>query len=247
MSDLYSVLVTGSNGGIGTEICKALKKRGYFVIGSDIKKDNNNLDGFILNDIRELVHSNEARSDFFKKYIVASGGKKIFALINNAAVQLLGSVETLDIDDFKKSFDVNVTAPLVLTKLFFDELKINKGSVVNIGSIHARLTKPGFVSYSSSKAALLGLTQSLAVDAGHSIRVNAIQPAATATDMLLDGFKGTPDKLSELKKFHPTNSIAKPEEIANAVEFLISSKCQFMNGTILDINGGIGARLHDPV
>ena len=131
--------------------------------------------------------------------------------------------------------------------MLFADLKCNKGSIVNIGSIHSKLTKPKFISYATSKTALLGLTQSMAVDCGSSVRVNAIQPAATATEMLLDGFKGSPEAFDKLKAFHPTNSIAAPLEIAEAVLFVISEQCQFLNGTVLDINGGIGSRLHDPI
>jgi NAD(P)-dependent dehydrogenase (short-subunit alcohol dehydrogenase family) len=241
-----SVLVTGSNGGIGTAICLLLKEYGYFVIGSDRTPDKNNLDGFIQFDIRDLVLSEIRRVEFFNSFTLLVGDTQFTALINNAAVQILGSLSVLSVDDFIESIDTNLTAPLVLSKLVFESLKENKGSIVNIGSIHAKLTKPSFISYATSKAAILGLTQAMAVDAGEHIRVNAIQPAATATEMLLAGFKDTPEALENLKAFHPTNSIANPNEIAETVSFIISDKCQFMNGTVLDINGGIGSRLHDP-
>jgi NAD(P)-dependent dehydrogenase (short-subunit alcohol dehydrogenase family) len=242
-----SVLVTGSNGGIGTAICLLLKEHGYFVIGTDRTPDKNKLDGFIQFDIRDLVLLEIRRSEFFNLFTLLVGDTKFTALINNAAVQILGSLATLNIDDFIETIDTNLTSPLVLSKLVFESLKENKGSIVNIGSIHAKLTKPAFISYATSKAAILGLTQAMAVDSGEHIRVNAIQPAATATEMLLAGFKDTPEALENLKAFHPSNSIANPTEIAEAVSFIISDKCQFMNGTVLDINGGIGSRLHDPV
>jgi NAD(P)-dependent dehydrogenase (short-subunit alcohol dehydrogenase family) len=244
---MKSVLVTGSNGGIGSAICKLLKEKGYFVIGSDLQNDKNNLDGFIKFDIRELTIIEEKREEFLKKLDGLIGYSSFKALINNAAVQILSSIEELEVDDFRETIDTNLVAPLVLCKLTFPYLKQNKGSIVNIGSIHSKLTKPGFISYATSKSALLGLTQSLSVDCGEFVRVNAIQPAATATEMLLNGFKDSPESFEILKAFHPTNSIGAPNEIAEAVFFVISEQCQFLNGTVLDINGGIGARLHDPV
>lgn len=244
---MKSVLVTGSNGGIGSAICKALKQKGYLVIGTDRQKDNNNLDGFVQFDIRDLVLSETKREEFYKLVNTHIKSSSLFALINNAAVQLLAGLEELYIEDFKETIDTNLTAPLCLSKMFYSELKNNKGSIVNIGSIHSKLTKPSFISYATSKSALLGLTQSLAVDCGEYIRVNAIQPAATATEMLLDGFKNSPEAFVALKAYHPTNSIAAPSEIGEAVTFIISECCQFLNGSVLDINGGIGARLHDPV
>lgn len=244
---MKSVLVTGSNGGIGSAICQLLKDKGYFVIGSDCTNDKNNLDGFIRIDIRELAILEEKRVEFSNKLDKLIGDTSFKALINNAAVQILSSIEDLEIEDFRESIDTNLVAPLALSKLTFSFLKQNKGSIVNIGSIHSKLTKPNFISYATSKSALLGLTQSLSVDCGEFVRVNAIQPAATATEMLLDGFKDSPEAFETLKAFHPTNSIATPNEIAEAVFFVISEQCQFLNGTVLDINGGIGARLHDPV
>ena len=244
---MKSVLVTGSNGGIGSAICHLLKNKGYLVIGSDRQKDINNLDGFIEFDIRELALSQTKRNDFAEQLELLIGNTSFKALINNAAVQILSSIEDLDIEDFRESLDTNLIAPLSLCKLAYPYLKSNKGSIVNIGSIHSKLTKPGFISYATSKTALLGLTQSMSVDCGQYVRVNAIQPAATATEMLLDGFKDSPESLKTLKAFHPTNTIASPNEIAEAVYFTISEQCQFLNGSILDINGGIGSRLHDPV
>jgi NAD(P)-dependent dehydrogenase (short-subunit alcohol dehydrogenase family) len=242
-----SVVVTGSNGGIGTAICNHLKVKGYFIIGVDLLCDNNNLDRFILFDMKTLAINNNYRDEFSIQAENCIKGTELVGLVNNAAIQILGSLEKATVEDFCLTLNVNVVAPFVLTKLFLDRLESNHGSVVNIGSIHAKLTKPEFVSYATSKAALIGLTQSMAVDCGSRIRVNAIQPAATATEMLLAGFKDKPEAFSALKHFHPTKTIAEPLEIAKAVAFLLSDSIPFANGTVLDINGGIGHRLHDPI
>ncbi|MBV7260588.1 SDR family oxidoreductase [Photobacterium sp. WH24] len=244
---MNAVIVTGSNGGIGTAICNMLKNSGYYVVGIDRKADINGLDGFIELDIRDIVVNASGRDIFISNLENELNGYQLKALINNAAVQILSSFEELKVEDFIETIDTNLNAPLILGKLLFPKLKASKGSIVNIGSIHSKLTKPGFVSYATSKTALLGLTQALAVDSGHVIRVNAIQPAATATEMLLDGFKENPDAFEILKGFHPTRTIATPSEIAEAVKFVISDSCQFLNGSVIDINGGIGSRLHDPV
>lgn len=244
---MQSVIVTGSNGGIGSAICALFQSRGYFVVGIDLNEDKNNLNAFIECDLSQLVTDIEIRNAFTLNLKNAIQNTKLKALINNAALQILSSLEELNIDDFKKSIDTNLTAPLILSKACYELLKADKGAIVNVGSIHSKLTKPGFISYATSKTALLGLTQAMAVDIGEFVRVNAIQPAATATEMLLDGFKESPEAYTELKAFHPTKTIATPEEIAEAVFFLSSERCQFMNGSVLDINGGIGARLHDPV
>ena len=124
---MKSVLVTGSNGGIGSAICKALKQKGYLVIGTDRQKDNNNLDGFVQFDIRDLVLSETKREEFYMLVNTHIKSSSLFALINNAAVQLLAGLEELNIEDFKETIDTNLTAPLCLSKMFYSELKNNKG------------------------------------------------------------------------------------------------------------------------
>ncbi|WP_457618568.1 SDR family NAD(P)-dependent oxidoreductase, partial [Lutibacter sp.] len=94
---------------------------------------------------------------------------------------------------------------------------------------------------------LLGLTQAMAIDLGSKkIRVNIIQPAATATEMLIAGFKGKEDSLKELEQYHPIGRIAEPKEIAELAVFLVSDKAGFISGSAVGIDGGIGGRLYDP-
>ena len=99
--------------------------------------------------------------------------------------------------------EVNLLAPFVLTKLLLPQLEQAKGSVINVSSIHAHLTKANFVAYATSKAALSGLTRSMAIDLADRVRVNAIEPAAIETQMLLSGFDNDKDQLEKLKKLSP--------------------------------------------
>jgi NAD(P)-dependent dehydrogenase (short-subunit alcohol dehydrogenase family) len=102
------------------------------------------------------------------------------------------------------------------------------------------------VCYATSKAALVGLTRALAVDLGSRVRVNAINPAAVATPMLLDGFKGKEALYAALGGMHPLGRIAEPAEIAQVALFLASRKAAFITGAAFDVDGGILSRLHDP-
>jgi NAD(P)-dependent dehydrogenase (short-subunit alcohol dehydrogenase family) len=108
------------------------------------------------------------------------------------------------------------------------------------------LTKSAFISYATSKAALQGLTRALAVDLGGRVRINVIQPAATDTSMLREGFAGNEAGLAALGQYHPAHRLAIPDEIAAAVLFLVSDECRFMTGSVINVDGGIGSRLHDP-
>ncbi|HNC04229.1 MAG TPA: SDR family oxidoreductase, partial [Agitococcus sp.] len=156
-------------------------------------------------------------------------------------------VEQLTLESFQISQNVNVTAPFLLIKALLPELEKVKGSIINIASIHAQLTKPEFVAYATSKSALVGLTQALAVEVGARVRVNAISPAAIATPMLQAGFEGNAAAYTALKSHHPCGDIGVPEEVANLAVFLASNQARFINGANISINGAIGARLHDPV
>jgi len=242
-----AVIVTGSCGGIGSVLCSILKDEGYYVIATDSVSGKCVCDVFVQQDLNQLLLDEDVAAKFRSELHKHLDDKSLAALINNAAIQLLGSLEELSLEDFIKTMNINVAAPLSLSKMLLAELTESVGTIINIGSIHSKLTKKGFISYATSKSALLGLSRALAVDLGASgIRVNVIQPAATETEMLLAGFEGKELKYQDLSSYHPLNRIAKPEEIAYAVLFLINGKCGFMSGSVLDIDGGVGVRLHDP-
>lgn len=243
-----AVLITGACGGIGMALCTSFRKAGYFTVATDVmaEGDVSDCDFYIRADLGEMVVNESLGGRFVTEVNAALSGRELKGLINNAAVQKLAHLDELDLADFRSSLDINVTAPLLLSGLFLDKLTKARGGIVNIGSIHASLTKPAFISYATSKAALQGLTRALAVDLGKQVRVNAIQPAATDTEMLREGFAGNAAGLASLEKYHPANRLAMPEEIAATAIFLVSDVCGFMTGSVINVDGGIGARLHDP-
>jgi NAD(P)-dependent dehydrogenase (short-subunit alcohol dehydrogenase family) len=242
-----TVLITGAAGGIGQALCIAFKMADYRVIATDKESSGEvTCDVFIECDLEDICHSNETLEKFFVNVKDELEGEALNALVNNAAIQILGETENISINEWNRTLDINLTAPFLLTQRFIGVLLSSRGSVINIASVHARATKPGFVAYATSKSALVGLTQSLAIDLGGKVRVNAINPAATETKMLIDGFRENPKKYGELEKMHPINRIAKPEEVAQVAVFLASSKASFITGTTIDVDGGILKRLHDP-
>jgi NAD(P)-dependent dehydrogenase (short-subunit alcohol dehydrogenase family) len=141
---------------------------------------------------------------------------------------------------------INLLAPVMISRVFLPYISNHGGSILHIGSIHSHLTKPGFTSYATSKAALAGLTRAMAIELGASVRVNAIEPAAISTPMLEAGFADFPELKDKLEKFHPTGSIGSPEDVARAVLFFLDPQNLFLNGCILSLSGGIHNRLHDP-
>lgn len=242
---MKNAIITGSEGGIGIELCQIFADSGYRVIGIDSHCKMFAHDSFHEIDLSQLVADNS----YFESVVgglIKNLGSGLHVLVNNAAIQILGGTEELDIEQWNKTLSVNLLAPFLLTKAMLPFLRQVSGSVVNIGSIHSRLTKPGFIAYATSKSALDGLTRSMAVDLAPEVRVNAVSPAATETEMLVDSFRQAPEKLDVLKSYHPLARIAAPAEIAQAARFLSSEAAAFITGEILEVGGGIGVRLHDP-
>ena len=242
-----AIMISGASGGIGSSLCEAFRNRGFFVIATDKIKKDCCYDEFIEMDLISYVNDHSTHQNFNNLINNILVDKPLVGLINNAAVQILDHLKDLKIEDFQKSIDINVKAPLLLTKDLISYLKKSKGTIINIGSIHSDLTKENFLSYAVSKSALKGLTQSLSIDLGpFEVTANLIQPAATRTTMLESGFKENKEALEQLEAFHPLGRIASPEEISKIALFLVENRESFINGAVIQVDGGISNRLHDP-
>jgi NAD(P)-dependent dehydrogenase (short-subunit alcohol dehydrogenase family) len=242
-----TALITGATGGIGQALCQKFAEAGYFVVASDIADGNCVCDAFIQADIETLCTDATYRIRIFAQMHESLQDKGLFALVNNAAVQILGNAENVTVEHWHRTLDVNLVAPFLLIQGLLPDLKKAGGSVVNVASVHAINTKPGFICYATSKSALIGMTKAMAVDLGSDLRVNAICPGATETPMLRAGFEEKEEQFMQLSKMHPLGRIAQPEEIAQVALFLVSSQASFITGASLSVDGGIGVRLHDPV
>jgi NAD(P)-dependent dehydrogenase (short-subunit alcohol dehydrogenase family) len=239
-----SVLITGVLGGIGSNLAKAFSEKGYDVIGLDVKKQKaQNRYKFIQFDLN--LYCTDLRYKIKMERLFDKEIKDLFVLINNAAVQILGSLNEIKLKDWNQTLNVNLTGPLLLSQFFMDRLSQSKGSIINIASIHQQLTKQRFVSYATSKSALVGLTKSLSVDLQGMVRVNAISPAAIDTKMLRAGFNNDKNLVNKLNKIHPIQRIGKPAEVSKLALLLAEDELGFINGANLQIDGGISNVLKD--
>ncbi|MFZ3140026.1 SDR family NAD(P)-dependent oxidoreductase [Polaromonas sp.] len=237
-------MITGASGGIGEALCRQFLQANYRVIATDRFLPINGTVNIAI-DLEELVKDATYRTEKLQALRESCDGH-LDALVNNAALQITVPFELLALEDFMSSQKINVAAPFLLAQAMLSELRAAHGSIINIASIHAQKTKPNFVAYATSKAALLGLTQAMAVELGASIRVNAISPAAIMTPMLQAGFEGNTDGFAALKTHHPAGRIGTTDEVARLALFLASDQALFINGANLCIDGAIGVRLHDP-
>lgn len=245
------VVITGSSGGIGSALVQTYLKDGYCVIGLDRCNSGSQSEGnFIeinlnLEEFSKNKHYREKILDQIKSYLPKE--LKEFILINNAAEQIVKNIFDLDWQDWQSSFAVNTIAPFFLAQGLIENLRKTHGHIINISSIHSKLTKVNFSCYAASKSALESLTRSLALELSpEGISVNAIMPAAIATKMLKEGFFNAPDKFKELERYHPARSIGTPKQLAAFVKSITKLRGEFLTGSIIDFTGGISGQLSDP-
>lgn len=241
-------VITGASGAIGEVLVDRFSAAGCAVIATDLRPMNRPAMPirFVEIDLDRLCSDPAYRDSTEHELISAIADRPVRALINNAAVQMTAAFERLSLDDWIRTLNVNLLAPILLTRTLLAKLEKSGGSIVNVASIHARLSKPGFSAYAVSKAALVGLTRNLALEFGPRVRINSISPAAVDTPMLAAGFDGDEAALRRLAGMHPTGRLCDPQEIAELALFLASDAARFITGADIAIDGGIGARLHDP-
>ncbi len=241
-------IITGAAGGIGRALVCAFQDAGYHVIAIDRAGAPADLDcaTYFQADLTDLVTDVSKAQELLVVIRESLAGHGLSVLINNAAVQILRDVGSLSRADWRDTLNVNLLAPFFLSQALLPELESARGCVLNIGSIHARLSKRRFAAYATSKAALGALTRAMALDLGGRVRVLNLEPAAIATEMLVEGFAGDPDGLARLAAHHPTGSIGTPDELARLALVLAQTESPFLTGSSIGFDGGIAGCLHDP-
>lgn len=238
-------IITGALGGIGQALCDVFKSESYVIVGININvtHDIPSCDYSLDLDLNRFSFDTTYRERM--KQILNEYGDSLKVLVNNAAVQILEDSRNIKKESWEETFAVNLTAPMLLSQWAIPFLTETHGSIINIASIHQGLTKPRFVSYATSKSALVGLTKAMAVDLEGDVRVNCISPAAIETDMLRAGFENNESAIDELRKIHPIKRIGYPHEVAKVASFLAGDEAKFINGANLQLDGGISSVLHD--
>ena len=239
------VLITGGAQGIGKAIVLELGKQGYDIVINYLtsKKEAEILKDKIIKDygVRCIAIqcdvSKENEVDKMISTIEAKlGGVDI--LINNAAIDLSNLFHLKNADEFKKTLDVNVVGAFNCSKRVYRHMIDQEyGRIINISSTNGINTYyPMCIDYDASKAALISMTHNLAFEFAPYVNVNCIAPGFIGTENELDGYDE--EFLKEKTEKIMVNRYGKPEEVAYLVKFLISDEANFINNTIIRIDGG---------
>jgi NAD(P)-dependent dehydrogenase (short-subunit alcohol dehydrogenase family) len=170
---------------------------------------------------------------------------RLDVLVNNAGVDLVGPLAGTTVEEARRTFEVNALAPLWMIRAAIEPLSERGGAIVNVTSRLAHIGVPGMSVYGASKGALRALTHGAAVElAPLGIRVNAVAPGMTETDLFQEWIESLPDPQAaraEVESAVPLGSLARPEEVAAAIWFLASDAAAHITGVSLPVDGGYTA------
>jgi len=241
MKDLENknIIVTGASGGIGNSIVEKLNECGANVLASGTRLEKLEKLKSKFNNIKILkfdISQSDKIEEFINNAANELGG--LDCIVNNAGITQDNLAIRMSIDEWKKVIDINLTSTFLMSKFAIKKmLKNKKGKIINITSVVGHTGNLGQVNYTASKAGLVAMSKSLAIEyAKKNININCISPGFIKTAMT--------DKIDE--KFKevivskiPSARLGEPEDIANAVLFLASNNSNYINGETLHVNGGM--------
>jgi NAD(P)-dependent dehydrogenase (short-subunit alcohol dehydrogenase family) len=243
-----SIIITGGCSGLGFGMAKRFSTQGAKVTICGRREDKvNDAKKSLGDNVSAIVADITKNSD--RKRLIQAGldhGGKINALINNAGNMYRGSIDNLDQNELLNIFNTNVVSGMMLLGESKKYLAKTKGVNIFIGSVHNRRAFPGASPYAATKGALETLTKVLAAELGNEkIRVNCVVPGGVYTEInqragIFDDDTAK-KRLEKMASIHALGRIGTPEEIAEAVEYLICS--EWTTGAILDVDGGLGLGL----
>lgn len=237
---MKTVVVTGGSRGIGKTIVTKFAEAGYNVLlnynksetsAIEIAKQYNNIKIFKA----DISNRNEVHDMFRYAREEFKGGIDI--LINNAGVSCTGLFQDITLEEWNNLMSVNLNGVFYATQEVLPEMISKKaGKIINISSVWGMVGASNEVAYSTSKAAIIGMTKALAKEVGPSnINVNCIAPGIVMTDMVSEY---SIEEFEQIREQIPLGKIGSTEDIANLALFLASDDANYITGQVISPNGG---------
>lgn len=239
-------IITGASKGIGLSVAERFAKEGATVILNSRSEER------IAAAAKTLTDKGYTAVDYFAgdvsvkanaaklvDYVVEKYGK-LDVLVNNAGINRIAPSTDLSEDDFRAVMDTNVCGVLFCAQEAGKQmLKQESGSIVNLASIFGQECVSERVAYSTSKAAVIGMTKVLSVEwAGKNVRVNSVAPGYIATDMGIGDQSDGGYTDDDIYRRTPLGRYGQTDEVANVITFLASEEASYVTGTCYNVDGG---------
>jgi NAD(P)-dependent dehydrogenase (short-subunit alcohol dehydrogenase family) len=240
-----AAIITGGGSGIGKAIAQAFVREGARVVicGRDCEKLERAAADIgsgcmpIAADVSDLAAISHLVADSEAQF------KRLDILVNNAAVLLPGTAESLSDAQWQETYNVNVRAVWQLSRAALPHLRsAGGGSIINVGSVLSFLGARNRVAYAASKGAVLAMTRAMALDhANENIRINCICPGIVETE-LVAAFNLDEKARQQRIAAHPMGRFGQPSEIAGLAVFLASDESAWITGAAFPVDGGYSAQ-----
>ena len=237
-----AVVVTGASSGIGLAVAERFVAAGARVVTGSRSEPPDGLGLWVRTDVAD-----PAQADALIAAAVDAFGR-VDVVVNNAGVSVEKTVADTTDDDYEHVMGVNVRGVFNVCRAAVRHMRVQSagGAIVNVGSISGTVSDHAMAVYNASKAAVHGLTRSIAIDHGaESIRCNAVAPGWIATPMADTTFAGAVDPTaarSAATQRHPVGRLGRPEDVAGLVLWLASDDASFVSGSLFTIDGGLTAQ-----
>ncbi len=240
-------LVTGAASGLGRAIAEKLASEGARVTLTDVDRDGGKAVADAIGGTAQFVEQDVSNGDRWAAvWEAASKDQPVDTLVNNAGITIMGSIEDMDYEGWRKTFDVDVDSVFWGCKTAIANMKqTGGGSIVNIASAAGIRASSVLAAYNAAKAAVIMLTQSVALHCGeqqNGIRCNVVAPGTIKTAIIDKVLAQVPNPEETLKGFvasHPIGHLGEPEDIANIVLYLASDDSKFATGATFTVDGGL--------